>query len=303
MSSRGFIQTYALIAILVGVLVVGSGGYWSLSQYQDSQKEQTVTELTEAQKKEISSLSGENEKLQWGEGLDNASGKIKNDQLLADKSGTKTIELLPPQNTASLQGDYQQSAADLAKLIVRIICSDGDSSKSDESQIIGGSGTIFGRNQFIITNFHVIDGAVSCRIGITDKIKNPPARWYDATVVFGIPSLDIATLRPTQILPDSVSAVAYNPCPSQDIKLGDEIIILGYPTVGGDTITATEGVISGFDGFLLKTSAKIEHGNSGGGAFLKKNGCWFGIPTFVTKGEYESLGSIINYSLIQEQSQ
>ena len=78
-------------------------------------------------------------------------------------------------------------------------------------------------------------------------------------------------------------------------RIGDEIVVLGFPAVGSDSgITATEGIISGIEGNYFVTSAKIEQGNSGGAAFLVKENCYFGIPTFVRSGELESLARILS---------
>ena len=43
----------------------------------------------------------------------------------------------------------------------------------------------------------------------------------------------------------------------------------------------------------IKTSAKIEHGSSGGVA-IKDSGCVVGIPTFVEQGSVESIGRILD---------
>jgi len=75
---------------------------------------------------------------------------------------------------------------------------------------------------------------------------------------------------------------------------GDQVVILGYPSVGSQsTVTATEGIISGFDDGYYVTSAKIEQGNSGGAAIHVKNNCFLGIPTLVVVGKIESLARIL----------
>ncbi len=90
---------------------------------------------------------------------------------------------------------------------------------------------------------------------------------------------------------------------------GSAVAILGYPSYGtgaGQIFklyskiepTVTEGIISGTDGTYLTTSAKIEHGNSGGLAIDEKNNCYIGIPTASITGEIESLGRILPASLI-----
>jgi hypothetical protein len=89
------------------------------------------------------------------------------------------------------------------------------------------------------------------------------------------------------------SFCAYTP------SLGEKVAILGYPAIGtvGD-ITATEGIISGYDSDFYITSAKIEHGNSGGIALSIEKNCILGIPTFVRKGEIETLGRILSAQAI-----
>ena len=85
------------------------------------------------------------------------------------------------------------------------------------------------------------------------------------------------------------------------VNIGERLLILGYPSVGGDSLTITEGIVSGFefaDGIrFIKTSAKIDHGNSGGVA-IKESGCTIGIPTFSQEGKLESIGRILDLNYI-----
>ena len=85
------------------------------------------------------------------------------------------------------------------------------------------------------------------------------------------------------------------------LDIGNSVVILGYPAYGTQIngalspveITATEGIISGQDSGYYTTSAKIDHGNSGGLAIDKDNNCYFGIPTWNLSGGFESLGRIL----------
>jgi len=83
-------------------------------------------------------------------------------------------------------------------------------------------------------------------------------------------------------------------------EIGEPLVVLGYPSYGSDylEITATEGIISGYDGKYYTTSAKIEQGNSGGVAILQKDNCYLGIPTAVKLGAFESLGRILDVKYI-----
>ncbi len=83
------------------------------------------------------------------------------------------------------------------------------------------------------------------------------------------------------------------------VTTGDSIIILGYPSIGSQTdVTATEGIISGYDSPHYITSAKVERGNSGGAAILAKENCYLGIPTFVDVGQIEALARILNQQVV-----
>lgn len=88
-------------------------------------------------------------------------------------------------------------------------------------------------------------------------------------------------------------------CQDSDVSIGDSIIVLGYPAIGSQSsITATEGIVSGIEDQYYVTSAKIDHGNSGGAAILEKDNCWLGIPTASEAGSLESLGRILKASVI-----
>lgn len=84
---------------------------------------------------------------------------------------------------------------------------------------------------------------------------------------------------------------------SQKPEIGDRVVMLGYPTIGGtESVTATEGILSGFDEEYYTTSAKIEKGNSGGAAIHVEQGCLLGLPTLVFAGRIESIARILPVS-------
>ncbi|KKS13081.1 MAG: hypothetical protein UU69_C0014G0025 [Candidatus Magasanikbacteria bacterium GW2011_GWA2_41_55] len=88
------------------------------------------------------------------------------------------------------------------------------------------------------------------------------------------------------------NASILNSC--KDIKLGEKIIVLGYPGIGSsDGITVTEGIISGEEKEYYVTSAKIDSGNSGGVAVSSDRNCFIGTPSASVIGKAESLGRIL----------
>ena len=89
------------------------------------------------------------------------------------------------------------------------------------------------------------------------------------------------------------------------LNIGDHLSILGYPSIGGETLTVTKGIISGFElgerSRYIKTSAKTDRGNSGGVA-IKDSGCLVGIPTFSRRGRAESIGRILDLNYLNNET-
>jgi hypothetical protein len=180
----------------------------------------------------------------------------------------------------------------------------------------GGSGTIFTTDGTVLTNNHVIAGAVSCKITIPNTLTGGIYKIYEAAPVI-VPVLskkyDVATLKIDGAYTDSdgktwgVYPTIFSPfilpktCDTKSpSKLGDSVRIYGYPvTSGGYNLTITDGIISSFsdDGNIL-TSAQIDSGNSGGLA-VDQNGCWLGIPSAVVSGNYQNLGVIIPGNVVE----
>ncbi|MGI6084454.1 MAG: trypsin-like peptidase domain-containing protein, partial [Acetivibrionales bacterium] len=175
----------------------------------------------------------------------------------------------------------------------------------DDFNIMGmGSGTIVNKEGYILTNFHCVgergrlynsEGYVA--IAITDDIKKNIQPQYIAQYRSGVEDLDLAVVKIVSDLNwNQVSAKDLNLSPaiiadSDLVELGDTINILGYPGVGGETITFTAGHVSGFideDGDSnidwIKTDAVVNHGNSGGTA-INETGEMIGVPTLKIVGE------------------
>lgn len=206
---------------------------------------------------------------------------------------------------------------ELASSVVKIFCL-ADYYSDDIQQ---GSGILYKTSSnssdlapyYVQTNLHVVkttDGSFSqCLIVLYPDYKNGNVYLLFESENYRLyrEDIDIAFLKP-QIIENEImagslsdlSAFAQNESKSfecTNTNIGDHLTILGYPGVGGETLTVTDGIVSGFDfnsGIrYIKTSAKIERGNSGGIA-IKDSGCVLGIPTFVQSGEMESIGRILD---------
>ncbi len=151
----------------------------------------------------------------------------------------------------------------------------GQQQQTVPAQKGSGSGVILSEDGYIVTNYHVIDGADN----ITVTLAN--GRVYKATLVGGEEKTDIAVLK---IDARNLPFILYGN--SEDIKTGEWVLAIGYPW--NLDITVTAGIISaktrtlGIDkadpaeASYIQTDAAINLGNSGG-ALVNTSGQLIGI--------------------------
>lgn len=136
------------------------------------------------------------------------------------------------------------------------------------------SGTGFAlKNGYIVTNYHVIEGASTITIQGVKGNFNPK---YTAAVVGSDKVNDLALLKISDSNFSGFGTLPYS-ITSSTSDIGEEIFVLGYPLTStmGDEIKLTTGIISSKTGYqgdvaLYQISAPIQPGNSGGPLFDKK---------------------------------
>lgn len=129
-----------------------------------------------------------------------------------------------------------------------------------------GSGVIIDESGLIVTNHHVIEGASHITVRLIDDVE------FEASVVGSDAAADIAVIK---IDPEEHRLVAAEIGCSSDLKMGEDIIVIGNPlgklggtlTTGIISATARNIVVEGTEMVLLQTNAAINPGNSGGGMF------------------------------------
>lgn len=189
-----------------------------------------------------------------------------------------------------------------------------------------GSGTVIDNDTgLIMTNYHVVFDEFgfskkNIYICYTINERSIPICLASARVLSGYDDADVAFLLPNKYIDsdfritnesiyktiNEFEAVTFKSLNDNDgiPSLNEEIAILGYPGAGGETITATNGYVSGYEtsGYNLgqftsrinsiKTDAKINPGNSGGAA-IDKNNRFIGIPYLVNTSGFDTIGYII----------
>jgi serine protease Do len=136
-----------------------------------------------------------------------------------------------------------------------------------------GSGVVVTTDGYILTNFHVVDGADDIKVETTD------GRTLNAKLVGSDKPSDLALVKVTGT---GFKAVAFGN--SDHVKVGDVVLAVGNPLGVGQTVTM--GIISGkgrstrfgdgsYEDFL-QTDAPINQGNSGG-ALVNTKGELVGI--------------------------
>jgi len=156
-----------------------------------------------------------------------------------------------------------------------------------------GSGVVVGRGDHVITNAHVIDGAIGdIRVSFHPEGGSPQTTI--GRVVFSSEDIDLALIKVESPLGEPIEVARSLPA------LGDTLVLGGFPEIGGETLTATKGTVAGFDfnGAVIKFDGQIGRGSSGGAA-VNEEGKLVGIAT-ASSGEPSggNLGLLLSLPLV-----
>ncbi len=182
---------------------------------------------------------------------------------------TTTNPTLPSTTTGITSGtvlDAEQISAQCSDAVFYIEVYD-----ESGTAFASGSGFFIGANGLAVTNYHVIDGASSATITMTDGSVYDVLGAYDYSV-----DKDIALLQV------DCSGVPYlSAGDTSTIVGGAAVYAIGSPL--GLSNTITQGIISNvnrvlYDHSYIQTSAAISHGSSGG-PLINKYGQVIGIIT------------------------
>ncbi|HMG89076.1 MAG TPA: trypsin-like peptidase domain-containing protein [Chryseolinea sp.] len=188
----------------------------------------------------------------------------------------------------------------------------GEGTAGGRTQVSSGSGVIFSRDGYIITNNHVIESAERIEV-------NYNKRSYPAELIGTNPSTDLAVIK---INETGLPAITIGS--SKNVQVGEWVIAVGNPFSLASTVTA--GIVSAKgrrigileDRFpiesFIQTDAAINPGNSGGAlvnksgelvginsAILSRTGTYtgyaFAIPVDIAKKVFDDL---VKYGVVQQ---
>lgn len=186
--------------------------------------------------------------------------------------------------------------------------------ESDEGQTLGeglwdrivprrartvGSGVLITQDGYILTNFHVVEGAVrnGLKVVLNDK------REFPAKLIGIDPSTDLAVIK---INAENLPAVVVGN--SDGLDVGEWVLAIGNPFRLRSTVTA--GIVSALSRDVqiiddrmriesfIQTDAAINKGNSGG-ALVNTSGQLIGINTAIASqsGSYQGYGFAVPSNL------
>jgi S1-C subfamily serine protease len=187
-------------------------------------------------------------------------------------------------------GDLVEAARPSVVAVRQEVTQSGPLGQTSRGQA-AGTGFVLSTDGYIVTNNHVIAEGDSPVVTFADGTTEP------ATIVAGDPSRDLAVLKVdrTDLVPLAVGD-------SDELRLGDQLIAVGYaldlngePSVTAGILSAKNRTITEENGAqlvnLLQTDTAINPGNSGG-PLLNGRGEVVGINTAIA-GQAQNIGFAI----------
>jgi S1-C subfamily serine protease len=157
-----------------------------------------------------------------------------------------------------------------------------------------GTGFIWDDNGFIVTNYHVVQGAGAARVILADRST------YESDQIWGYPDKDLAVIR-IKAPKDKLKPITVGT--SHDLQVGQTTLAIGNPF--GLDQSLTTGIISALGREIestngrpirgvIQTSAAINAGNSGG-PLLDSAGRLIGVNTAILSpsGTFAGIGFAI----------
>lgn len=170
-------------------------------------------------------------------------------------------------------------------------------------QRASGSGVVISEDGYIVTNNHVVENADEINVTLSNK------KSYKAKVIGTDPAYDLAVIK---VDASGLPFLLYGN--SDDVKIGQWVLAIGYPLNLETTVTA--GIVSAKARSLglnkgsknnspvesfIQTDAAVNQGNSGG-ALINNNGLLIGINSAIASptGYYSGYSYAIPVNIVKK---
>lgn len=277
----------SLAAILV-VAATSVGSIWGYSQYQ--QQQLTDTNRTESNLFKPVSYNGD--------------PAVSGPEVDFEKAATKAVPAVVHIKTVT----KAKQAAEMQDNPFKDFFGDGfgdmfgGRGMQPQEQRASGSGVIVSADGYIVTNNHVVDGADQFTVTLSNN------KTYKGKLIGKDPSSDLAVVKI-----DANNLSFMNFANSDDVKLGQWVLAIGYPLNLDATVTS--GIVSAKSRSLginsrqsktplesfIQTDAAINPGNSGG-ALVNLDGDLIGINSAIASptGSYAGYGYAIPSNMVKK---
>ena len=276
----------ALMASVVTAGLVGGGAYYYIKN------QQPVVQNLAAQGGQTATAT-----------LDDSSQTVAEAALLANNTNGKkamTIPEIAEQVGPSVVGVINKTTVSLQRFydpFTGRYYSYSDPSQDGQTVQQGsGSGIIFQSDGYIVTNWHVINGATEISVILNTGEE------FTAKLVGSDEKTDLAVLK---IDPGSTKLTAATLNSSADVKVGELAVAIGNPMGQEFSGSVTAGIVSAVNRTmtldnrtynLIQTDAAINNGNSGG-ALINQYGEVIGINSVkLSSTDIEGMGFAIAMS-------
>ncbi|HVU36274.1 MAG TPA: DegQ family serine endoprotease [Opitutaceae bacterium] len=162
-----------------------------------------------------------------------------------------------------------------------------------------GSGVIISSDGYIVTNNHVVDGADTLKVDLSD------GRELTAKVIGRDPQTDVAVIKV-----DAKNLPAITFADSDKAEVGDRVLAIGNPFGIGETVTSgiisakgrRVGILQDVEGYenFIQTDAAINPGNSGG-ALVDVEGRLVGMNSAILSrsGGFQGVGFAVPSNMVE----
>jgi V8-like Glu-specific endopeptidase len=163
--------------------------------------------------------------------------------------------------TLTYSNKKQLSITDIAKFVDRVVYIEVNGYEDSSSFTASGSGFLISSDGKILTNYHVIDHALSGTVTLNDKTK------FDIVSVLGYSKTDDKDLAVIKINASNFPVCSIGD--SSNVQVGESVVAIGSPLGLKETQnTVSNGIISKmWDNGIIQTTAPMSPGSSGGPLF------------------------------------